>query len=90
MKYFLFRYENFILLYKILGHCFRATATTQLVNEGATENQLMQKNGWKHPTMATEYTRNSKPFQRQMAEKLTGSAWETAPPSKKLRTSGNL
>ena len=49
----------------------------------------MLKNNWKDIKMATEYTRNALPFQRQMAEKLAGFPVPSpAQPSKNPRISG--
>ena len=42
---------------------------------------------WKDPTLATEYSRNSKPFQRQNIGILDGFGIEQ-PPSKKAKISG--
>ena len=77
-----------ILFPKISGHSFRSTSAEILVNEGATGQQLQQKCNWKDPKMAMQYTRNSKPFQRQMASMLAGYEVEN-PPAKKRRISNS-
>ena len=52
----------------------RSTAATHMVNSGASKNQLMEKFGWKNETMATEYTRKSTVFQKQVANMMAGTS----------------
>ena len=64
------------MFYFIAGHSFRATVATQMVNAGATKNQLMEKFNWHSKKMPTEYTRNSKLAQKQVAEMLVNGGNE--------------
>ena len=64
------------MFYFIAGHSFRATVATQMVNAGATKNQLMEKFNWHSEKMPTEYTRNSKLAQKQVAEMLVNGGNE--------------
>ena len=77
--FFAARYYNFAFLHaatkyvRIFGVLFLCrSATTQMANAGATENQLMYKFNWKNPKMAQRYMATSQPLLKRTASMLTG------------------
>jgi hypothetical protein len=66
------------------GHCWRRTAATEAVNNGATMAQVNHHFGWKSAQMAMEYVANSKPQKTKMAELMAG--YDCQPPPKKAKS----